>query len=65
MRIYFLHLLLCPAVHLALLKHSMSMHDCHLFLLYYSVQGSGVEQPTAATSVGMQNSHVSSGSVNI
>jgi len=59
-RICFLHLLLCPAMHPALLKRFISMHNHHPRLFYYSVQGSGARQPSAATSVSMQNSNLSS-----
>lgn len=50
-RICFLHLLLCPTMHPALLEHFMSVHDHHPYLFYYSVRGPGAEQPSAATSL--------------
>lgn len=67
-RICFLHLLLCPNHTSSIVKafhEYVSMHDHHSCLFYYSVQGSGAEQPSGATSVGMQNFHVSSGGVSI
>lgn len=63
-RICFSHVM-CPTMHPALLKHFVSMHDHHPYLFFYSVQGSGAEQPSAATSISMQNSHMSSDGVNI